>query len=109
MKFENRKIISILLLVAIILIASFIQEKTKKYENFDSGSYTATLLNTLGPIIYDSSTLSVDKIESLRKITPPIADATINSYINSNSDADAIITNIKGYLGSCPASSTSDS
>jgi hypothetical protein len=100
------KIICITILVLVILFASFLQAKNEKScENFESTTYTASLLNALGPIIYDSSTLSVDKIETLRQMNPPINDESITSYLNSNSDPDAIITSIKNYLGSCPTDS----
>lgn len=102
------KIICVSLLILVIFIASFLQAKQKtSSENFDSTTYSASLLNALGPIIYDSSTLSVDKIETLRQMNPPINDESINSYLNSNSDPDAIITSIKSYLGSCPSSKAS--
>jgi hypothetical protein len=35
-------------------------------------------------------------------MNPPITDQTIVSLMNSTSDADGIISNIKNYLGSCP-------
>jgi hypothetical protein len=72
-------------------------------EQFETGTYTASLLNTLGSIIYDSSKLSIDKITSLQKLNPPITDKTILALINSGTDADGIISNIKNYLGSCPS------
>jgi hypothetical protein len=74
--------------------------KTFTVESFEELS---SLLNTLGPIVYDSSTLSTDKITSLKELKPPIADTTIVTYLNSGTDADSILSNIKTYLGSCPS------
>jgi len=99
------KIISIVFLLSIIVLSLLLSYTILHLENFESGNYTASLLNTLGPIIYDSSILSIDKISSLQKLNPPITDNTILSYLNSGSDSDGIISNIKIYLGSCPASS----
>jgi hypothetical protein len=104
--FSIYKIYSILILLLVIVFSVLLSFQISYYnENFESGTYTSSLLNTLGPIIFDSSSLSVDKIESLQKLTPPITDTTITSFVNSGGDADTIISNIKNYLGSCPRSS----
>jgi hypothetical protein len=72
-------------------------------ESFEpSGSYLADLLNRIGSIVYDSSTLSTDKIASLQKLNPPVADSVINTYLNAGGDPDVIISEIKTYLSSCP-------
>jgi hypothetical protein len=108
--FSKSKIISIVFLLSIIflsLLLSFTMSRLRdQRENFEETGYTSSLLNTLGPIIFDSSTLSTDKIASLQKMNPPITDQTVVSLMNSTGDADGIISNIKNYLGSCPSSSS---
>ena len=101
------KILSIVLLLSIVVISILLSQYTNKgvkMESFDT--YSASLLNRIGPIVFDSSTLSTDKITSLQKMTPPISDTTILSYVNSGGDPDGIISNIKTYLGSCPSSTS---
>jgi hypothetical protein len=106
---SESKIISIVFLLTIIVISiflSFVFDLSKRNREFfdnNGSSYTASLLSSLGPIIYDSSTLSSDKIASLQKLNPPITDSNITSYLNSAGDPDGIIANIKTYLGSCPS------
>jgi hypothetical protein len=85
-----------------LLFSYIVTEKREYFDQTSTMSYTGQLLNSVAPIIYDSSNLSKDKIESLQKLNPPLTDPTILSYINSSGDADGIISNIKIYLGSCP-------
>jgi len=109
---SRSKILSIVLLLSIVVISILLSQYMnklhfltfQKMESFDT--YSASLLNRIGPIVFDSSTLSTDKITSLQKITPPISDTTILSYVNSGGDPDGIISNIKTYLGSCPSSTS---
>jgi aminoglycoside/choline kinase family phosphotransferase len=56
----------------------------------------------LGPIVYDTSVLSSDKITSLKEFKPPIDDKVLKSYLDSSTDADQTLAMIKSYLGSCP-------
>lgn len=94
----------LLFLIVFFLLFQTIKQMNWKKENFTNGdTYTASLLNSLGSIIYDSSTLSSDKITSLQKLNPPITDTTIMEYLNSGTDADTILANIKTYIGSCPS------
>jgi hypothetical protein len=90
--------------IAILFSIAIWISYSKSTESMDAGtSYSANLLTLLAPIVYDSSQLSNDKIDAIRKINPPITDPTISQYLNAGGDADTVISNIKTYLGSCPS------
>ena len=72
----------------------------------DETTESFALLDKLGPIVFDSSLLSTEKIDAMKALNPPIDDETIAAFLNSGNDPDGIVSDIKTYLGSCPADDT---
>jgi hypothetical protein len=89
---------SIVLLLTILFVSLWITTY-KTDETIESFA----LLYSVGPIVFDSSLYSIDKVEAMKALNPPITDETIIAFLNSGNDPDGIISDIKTYLGSCPA------
>ncbi len=104
----SKKLILCIVVIIIISLLVFSSLKPLVHETFDptSGTYLFDLLSHVGHIVYDSSMLSTDKIASLQKLSPPLSDTVINTYLNAGGDPDVIISEIKTYLGSCPKAMT---
>lgn len=107
----NKKYIAIILLLLVIVVCFTLSHKLdilhrKKMETFTSSastSYAFTLLQTLGPIIYDKTEPSTDKINSIQTLKPQISDSTIVQILNNTAQGpDAQILDIQNYLASCP-------
>jgi hypothetical protein len=83
-------IIALLILLVVILFYYF-NGTEEAMTNQEAGSIL--------PVIYDSSLSSKNKITDLLGI--PVNDDSYNKILNSNDkDTDAIISNIKTYIGS---------
>jgi hypothetical protein len=91
--------------IAFLLTILFISLWMTTYKNGETTESFA-LLDTLGPIVFDSSLLSTDKVATMKALNPPVKDETIVDFLNSGNDPDGIVSDIKTYLGSCPTDSS---
>ena len=95
------KVVPILALLILLFILFF-------YFNGSQEAMTNQEAGSILPVIYDSSLSSKTKITDLLGI--PVNDASYNQILNSNSkDSDAIIANIKNYIGSSVTFNTTNS